>query len=96
MIWHEVEKPLRDAVDRSDGLNTMELIYKKLMDTSQQLWIGRGGVAVTEINTYPDGRKWLNFVIVSGEGFEFYRHFQDEIEAGARDMGCVGSELYLQ
>lgn len=99
--WKYAEPLISAATATTDGCMSTEEVRANLMTRDMQLWAfidpenknTFNSVVVTQINTYPDGRKFLTFVVGSGR-FEVNRHHEQELLDWGKAQGCHGAELY--
>lgn len=96
VIWAIVFDKIKKALDRTDGEVTPHKILNELHNSTMHLWVtdDAGLCAVTQINTYDNGKKYLCYVIVSSDELDKYRHFEEVVNEWGKEHGCIGSELY--
>jgi len=100
IIWEQVEKYLRKSCKRSKGRVTTQDIFYQCLNNECSLWIcfDTGnlkiiGCAVTQISSYPTGKKMLNLDHVAGKNMSYW--FDDGLgmlEKWAKDNKCDGIE----
>ncbi len=100
IIWEQVEKYLRKSCKRSKGRVTTQDIFYQCLNNECSLWIcfDTGnlkiiGCAVTQISSYPTGKKMLNLDHVAGKNMSYW--FDDGLgmlEKWAKDNKCNGIE----
>lgn len=96
VIWHIVVDKIKAATDKTEDEVSLHEILSGLHDQTMQMWVTDDSemVAITQINTYSSGKKYLTYVICSGSDFKKYGHFEETINEWGRSQGCIGSELY--
>jgi len=80
------------ACARSNGKFTADDIHTDLVNEHKQLWLawadGPQAVCITQIVQFPR-RKVVEFIMVTGEARNGWKHFKGEIEDWARGEGCT-------
>lgn len=101
-VWEQVRPLLERACEYSAGEFTPESVVDAMGARDGTAWlhmlaIVRDARAVTSImlvmvNNYPAGRK-LDCVLVSGERVEEWMPFEPQMDAWARELGCVAVRI---
>jgi len=100
IIWDDAEKFLRKSCKRSKGRVTTQDILYQCLNNESSLWISFDtgslkiiGCAVTQITSYPTGKKMLTLDHIAGKKMSYW--FDDGLgmlEKWAKDNKCDGIE----
>lgn len=95
-VWPLIEQWVGEALTHGGGNDTPEKIRTALIGGTMQLWLAwdgsrAHGCCITELFESPRG-KTCGLVIVSGRGFENWRHLIEPIKAWAVAEGCSRME----
>ena len=100
MIWDDAERYLRKSCKRSGGRTTTQDIFYQCLNNESSIWIvfDTGnmhivGCMITQIVTYPSGKRMLNVDHVSGSKMDSWIDRGLEVlEKWAKDNECNGME----
>jgi hypothetical protein len=78
---------LQRAIDRTDGLYTIEHVWKEIESGTAQFWPLPNSVMITKIETYPTGVKICNEWLAGGK-LEDIVLCEQHVSEWAKRMGC--------
>ena len=97
--WEKIELFVNDAVEATEGRNTVEDLYQMANNAENTLWIAYDesefkGFVLTSINTYPH-RKILAMNFCGGKEFSSWKTpIIDTLKRFAKELGCDSIEAY--
>ena len=96
-IWPQIEPFIKKVLQKIDLCYTVEDIKSALCKRKMQLWTSHAGkqiygICITQILIHPQ-YKFLEIVLLSGEGLKNYFHHFDTIESWAKEQGCQKIKL---
>jgi len=100
VAWPHVEGYLKAAIERSEGVHTIESVQDALAHKDMQLWLsmtdeGVEACCVTQIIDHPEIRVCA-IPLIGGKNHKAWRHFQEDIARWADEKGCSEMEGYAR
>ncbi len=91
LVWPVAGPLLAPAIALTDGCLSLESAFSWICAGSLQLWLARDHSAamVTEVRTFPTGKRMLHIVVLGGKELDRLRDLLPKIERWAAERGCV-------
>jgi hypothetical protein len=96
-VWPEIEELVIRGLEHCQGCYWPEDVKAALIRRDMQLHVAQSdrieAICITELVNYPR-RKLCNLFLLAGENMARWVHYQSEIVAWARSVGCDGMEVH--